>query len=113
MNYKGYEITSRTLTLAVDKKWFDMIASGEKKEEYREIKPYYESRFNKSITHIKFTNGYGHSVPSVTVKLLGIGKGIPKPEWSEGEKTIKQGEESFILALGEIVEVNPDELAIA
>jgi hypothetical protein len=45
--------------------------------------------------------------------LLGIGKGIPKPEWSQGEKTIKQGEESFILALGEIVEVNSGELAIA
>ncbi len=33
------------LTLPIKKKWFDMIASGEKKEEYREIKPYYDSRF--------------------------------------------------------------------
>jgi len=30
------------LTLPIKKKWFDMIASGEKKEEYREIKEYYE-----------------------------------------------------------------------
>ena len=28
------------LTLPIKKKWFDMIVSGEKKEEYREIKPY-------------------------------------------------------------------------
>ena len=28
------------LTLPIKKKWFDMILSGEKKEEYREIKPY-------------------------------------------------------------------------
>ncbi len=32
------------LTLPIKKKWFDMILSGEKKEEYREIKPYYISR---------------------------------------------------------------------
>ena len=34
------------LTLPIKKKWFDMILSGEKKEEYREIKPYYEKRFS-------------------------------------------------------------------
>ena len=32
------------LILPIKKKWFDMILSGEKKEEYREIKPYYDSR---------------------------------------------------------------------
>ena len=29
------------LTLPIKKKWFDMTLNGEKKEEYREIKPYY------------------------------------------------------------------------
>ena len=33
------------LTLPIKKKWFDMILSGEKKEEYRDIKEYYETRF--------------------------------------------------------------------
>lgn len=33
------------LTLPIQKRWFDMILSGEKKEEYREIKEYYETRF--------------------------------------------------------------------
>ena len=33
------------LVLPIKKKWYDMIVSGEKKEEYREIKPYYDSRF--------------------------------------------------------------------
>lgn len=31
--------------MPIKKKWFDMILSGEKKEEYREIKEYYETRF--------------------------------------------------------------------
>lgn len=64
------------LILPIKKKWFDMILSGEKKEEYREIKPYYISRFSKVFSmidgipvnsknaQIKFTNGYGHKVPS-------------------------------------------------
>lgn len=33
------------MVLPIKKKWFDMILSGVKKEEYREIKPYYEVRF--------------------------------------------------------------------
>lgn len=35
------------LILPIKRKWFDMILSGEKLEEYREIKPYYTSRILK------------------------------------------------------------------
>ena len=34
----------KVLTLTVSKQWFDMIVSGEKTEEYREIKPYWVKR---------------------------------------------------------------------
>lgn len=34
----------RTLDLVLKKKWYDMIDSGEKTEEYREIKPYWIKR---------------------------------------------------------------------
>lgn len=40
------------LVLPIKKKWFDMILSGEKKEEYREIKPYYDSRFQNTFGFI-------------------------------------------------------------
>lgn len=33
------------MILPIKKKWFDMILSGKKKEEYREINGYYEIRF--------------------------------------------------------------------
>lgn len=33
------------LTLPIKKQWFDMILNGTKTEEYREIKPFYTSRF--------------------------------------------------------------------
>ena len=35
------------LTLPIMGKWFNMILSGDKREEYREIKPYYTTRFKK------------------------------------------------------------------
>ena len=63
------------LTLPIKKKWFDMIKSGEKKEEYREIKPYYTSRFEKYLLdkenkpfEILLRNGYGKDKP--TIKCL-------------------------------------------
>ena len=61
------------LTLPIKKKWFDMIKSGVKKEEYREIKPYYDSRFfneykrnnNKTCFYVIFKNGYYKNSPSI------------------------------------------------
>ena len=35
----------KTLTLSLKRKWFDLIKAGIKKEEYRNIKPHYISRF--------------------------------------------------------------------
>lgn len=96
------------LILPIKKKWFDMILSGEKKEEYREITPYYTSRLSnlfcvwtknaeyhsenmrnflqseyakKNITEeIMFRNGYNKNSPSFIAKCtLSVGEG--KEEW--------------------------------
>ena len=61
------------LTLPIKKKWFDMLKSGEKKEEYREIKPYWATRFAPYLKENKpfevlFRNGYGKDKP--TIKCL-------------------------------------------
>lgn len=37
----------KVLDLILKGKWYDMIASGEKREEYREIKPYWNKRIMK------------------------------------------------------------------
>lgn len=67
------------LILPIKKKWFDMILSGEKKEEYREIKPYYRSRLrNEGFLdqyglptlyqgQVLFRNGYAGNSPSFEV----------------------------------------------
>ena len=61
------------LILPIKKQWYDMILSGEKREEYREIKSYYSSRFKNiglldenniptgKAKIIAFRNGYAES----------------------------------------------------
>ena len=46
------------LTLPIKKKWFDMIKSGEKKEEYREIKPYWTKRFENNLNEVVLNMNY-------------------------------------------------------
>lgn len=43
------------LILPIKKKWFNMIKSGEKKEEYREIKPYYDRCLGKAVIGFPFS----------------------------------------------------------
>lgn len=78
------------LILPIKKKWYDMILSGEKKEEYREIKPYYETRFNKlwqgsligglAKREVMFRNGYSKDSPSFIAECS-IRIGYGKTEW--------------------------------
>ena len=74
------------LTLPIKKKWFDMIKSGEKKEEYRDIKPYYDSRFKidepylSDFDYVVFRNGYRKDSPKIKCYCY-ISKGYGKHEW--------------------------------
>ena len=47
------------LILPIKKQWFDMILSGEKTEEYRDIKPYYEKLFMKATMLDTYKNDNG------------------------------------------------------
>jgi len=89
----------RILHLTLKKKWFDMIISGEKREEYREIKPYWNKRLNKKFDVIRFRNGYAKNSPTMTVELKGVGKRLGKVEWGAPEK-----EPVYLLKLGEILD---------
>lgn len=90
------------LRLPIERKWLDMILSGEKGDEYREIKPYWTVRiihwlgFPDEETEtvlellreqgtikekpVVLQNGYGRNAPEAEVTcLLSIGTG--KEEW--------------------------------
>ena len=60
----------KILHLTVKKKWFDLIASGQKKIEYREMKLYWIRRLiGKHFDCIKFKNGYHKNAPEMIVIL--------------------------------------------
>jgi len=106
------------LVLPIKKKWFDMIIRGEKKEEYRELKPYYINRFKNvffcypysgipygyDYKQIEFRNGYGESVPRfIALCKLDIKKG--KPEWGA-----EPGVEYYVLIIDKIIWKSSDNL---
>lgn len=78
------------LILPIKKHWFDLIASGEKKEEYRELVPYWSTRFTplfgadfppaEAKKTVLLRNGYGKARPTLRCRCsLRIGEG--RPEW--------------------------------
>ena len=107
----------KTLPMTLKKKWFDMIVSGEKKEEYRESKVYWlkrlveevvpignymETMVFKKFDTVTFKNGYSKNAPTVEVELKdieyrnGFRNGVPA--WGAVD-----GEPYFVLILGNIV----------
>lgn len=102
----------KILHLTLKKKWFDMIASGEKKEEYREKKDYWINRLCdfdlclktnsyenfKGYTEIHFRNGYSKDCPKMNIECKGIRLGEGKEEWGA-----EPGKKYFVIELGEII----------
>lgn len=85
-----------------------MIASGEKKEEYRELKQYWKNRLCvypwieasifKKFDYIIFTNGYSKNAPKIKVECKDINTGLPIAKWSDNA----QGTH-IIISLGKVV----------
>lgn len=68
------------LPLVLKGKWFDMIASGEKREEYRLATEYWQLRFfnwSASVTArkppvVEFRRGYAKNAPRMAVWCIGL-----------------------------------------
>lgn len=114
----------RVLHLTLKKKWFDLIASGEKKEEYREIKEYWIKRlisddfnwdcattdkrnahyvscpngFYKHYDEVIFKNGYSKNAPQIRMKVQKIFRGEGFEDWGA-----EPGKPYFVIKLGEII----------
>jgi len=91
----------KILYLTIKKKWFDLIKSGKKKIEYREIKHYWEKRLfegnGKKLKHfdyIIFTNGYKKDSPKLKVEY----KGLSLKDFD--------GKLHYALHLGKVEEIN-------
>lgn len=98
----------KILHLTLKKKWFDLIACGDKKIEYREAKLYWQRRLIKSVgiavimhqfDEIHFKNGYHKNAPFMRVKHRYTDiKEVKFPDCHD--KTL-----CFLIHLGEILEV--------
>lgn len=80
-----------TLTLPLKRKWFDLIRSGEKREEYREMSPYWKRRLEsahwggfRTYDRLVFTLGYpkaGDTERRLEFANPQVSIGFGLPEW--------------------------------
>lgn len=97
----------KTLKLTLTKKWFEMILTGEKTEEYRTIGDYWSARIMervesgyryKQFDQVEFTNGYAANSPRAVFKINGIRTQKGNPLWGANP-----GEHYHTIQLGEYV----------
>ena len=77
------------LILPIKRFWFDKILSGEKKEEYRNITPYYEKRLERYMHNPYFfvglRAGYRMASPFIVCRCnLRQGEGLEKKKKKKG-----------------------------
>jgi hypothetical protein len=96
------------LPLVLKGKWYDMIASGEKKEEYRDAKLFWRKRITNVIykAHnednpivVAFSLGYKKQDMFFVADRISCKKGSNHPEWGEPETP------HYVIKLGERVEL--------
>ena len=93
-----------SLKLVLKKKWYNLIARGIKREEYREIKDYYTKRlFLKGtgpkvlkFNYVTFYLGYHKNRPSMTFRIKKVVVDEGRPEWGAVE-----GQKYYVIVLGE------------
>ncbi len=98
----------KILHLTLTRKWFDMILSGEKKEEYRDQKRYWATRLIESgkcpyytfkdFDCILFRNGYAKDAPEMYVEFKGTTMDRGRKDWGAVE-----GEHYYVIKLGKVI----------
>ena len=93
----------KILDLPLKARWYDMIESGEKTEEYREYKNYWYKRLVdeetlrvKPYTHVRFR--YGYTKRTMLFEIISITVGVGNPDWGAPSYPV------FIIKLGERIE---------
>jgi hypothetical protein len=100
----------KILHLTLKKKWFDLIASGEKSIEYRERKPYWEKRLlnddgsYRVFDIVRFKNGYGEKVPTMDVEFRNIA--FTGPEWHTPKHGDVLAGPTIMISLGKVLSIS-------
>jgi hypothetical protein len=65
--------TRRVLHLALEREWFDDIAEGRKRHEYRANKEYWKKRLEgREYDIVRFRNRYASDAPEMDVEFVGV-----------------------------------------
>lgn len=103
----------KILHLTIKKKWFDLIAEGKKKTEYRKVKPHWSSRlvityaydqpWFKPFDEVHFRNGYRPDSPFMRVVCRKIN--IVYPLYFNPRNGEDLQGRQFAISLGQVLEV--------
>jgi len=85
------------LYLVLTHKWFDLIKSGKKTEEYREIKPFWKKLETQKYDYVIFQRGYKKNTEKMIAQIIDIEKGLPQKEL-----TYAPGVECYIIRFTEL-----------
>ncbi|GAB1351347.1 hypothetical protein MASR1M12_00770 [Erysipelotrichia bacterium] len=104
----------KILHLVLKKRWFDMFASGDKTEEYREVKPHWQRIFANGLIKIGgiyhnpesvivcFSHGYRKNRPQLYFRCRGLEVRNGRPSWGA-----EPGKKYFVIKIGETIsEIN-------
>lgn len=115
---------SKEIVMTLKKEWFDAIFYGDKREEYREIKPYWTRRLlgywpayadqppklkgvytmPYGVDRIRFKNGYSKDAREFTIEWKEIQVNTPVPAWCP--KDTDYTKFVYVLRLGSIISTN-------
>jgi hypothetical protein len=92
-------IKRKYLFLVLAEPYYSLVESGKKREEYRDITPYYNSRFiNKEYEYVVFINGYHTKAKRMCWSIKSIDYGLGKTRYQGDPYTpfwvIKLGEKA-------------------
>ena len=96
------------LPLVLRGKWYDMIASGEKREEYRADTPYWHRRFSNWVKNIHYREhlviafSRGYRKPDLFIEVCGINLYSNRLHLDWGEPTGSH----YVIALKRRVQLN-------
>lgn len=105
--------TKKILHLTLRRKWFDLIASGAKIIDYREVKDYWRKRLIKDLygsnpdykefDEIHFRNGYKKESPFM--RTIWIGISVINSKYHKPDNGEKLKGMQFTIFIGKILEI--------
>lgn len=100
----------RILHLTLKKKWFWLIASGIKKNEFRECTPYWEKRLlhgedgtPNEYDEVHFRNGYRKESPFMRVECKWLS--LTGKKWFKPDHGEELAESVIVIRLGRVLEL--------